>query len=282
MNERIAGKERRQSEEALFLCDLLDNLSNVAEAIKNHPNALKELSLSNIAIDALDPPASLPIPEFEHGEPAELSVSAVATSDHVAIESLSILPCDSAPIEMTNDNGLARIDNGVDVTHTDLSMLNDGLLALVPPTIRPVATTAQLLEYAKQRAPESHEVTTFSYEDDDGEVATTIQLTEIETNDNSVRSIDISVMRPHPSGKYIGTHLVLTESLLRRINNEIAHNDVERAINVEAIGDTIFDELALYDPFVTPDGTKVTIPVEPATRHHLDDIKTALSYVLAA
>ena len=283
MNERTAGKEKRQKDEAAFLCEILDDLVNLSDVIKTHPNTVKEMSAGDIAIDELIPPPSLPLPKHEYGQPAELSFSAISNNNSTAIETLSIVLNESSPIEIVNDGGLARIYDGNIVTHDELTALHDGLLTILPPAYRadPVSLEA-VVEYARRRAPQIQEVSTFKWEDDELETQVTIQLTEIETTTDTMRSLDISILRPHASSKRVGTRLILSEPLLRRVNNQLASDAVERSLAIEAINDDGINTLLLHDIFLKADDIKVTVPINLATRHHMADILDALATLTAA
>jgi hypothetical protein len=266
----------RHEEEGVFLCEILDDISSLSERLRQHPDTLYELSYKGIAIDAFDPPMELGVSSHLIGQPAELSVGAINSYSHTAIDAISITPNDGADIEINSEHGLSHVRSGATSHYGDLSTLRSTLTNILPLEYQLLdPTDHQLLEYAKAKAPETQEVATLILDDDTTEITSTIRLTELETASDSIVSLDISLLRPHPSGKRVGTRLILTESLIRRADSNLASSDIERTVDVMAIGDDGFDELLLTSP-LTQEDAATKFQINPATPYHMADVLDAL------
>lgn len=266
----------RHEEEGVFLCEILDDISSVSERLRQHPDTLYELSYEGIVIDAFDPPMELGVSNHLIGQPAELSVRAVDSYGFTALDAISITPNDGADIEINSEHGLSHISSGATSHYGDLSTLRRTLTNTLPLEYQLLdPTDHQLLEYAKAKAPQTQEVATLILDDDTAEITSTIRLTELETATDSIMSLDVSLLRPHPSGKRVGTRLILTESLVRRADSNIASNEIERTIAVMAIADDGFDELLLSGP-LTQENAVAKFEINPATPYHMADVLDAL------
>lgn len=196
---------------------------------------------------------------------------------------LKIVPSDRLPLLLENDHDLVTIQQAEMSAMIPSCVYRETLEAVFKNHADDLLVSSlsnnQLLDAVLLLSPRAQRHYEFKDENTDGNV--NIQFTEIETADNTIHSLSVEMLRPHPSGLMVGTHLLVRESLLDRQSMEpdvINHEKTIRALTAVPTNET---ELTVEALISEVSGTR-QIDLASLTPYHMADILDALDTLKTA
>ncbi len=262
MNQAYSGNPDRNVEFRQFTLELIDDRQAFERKVKQHATEAT-ISLSGYGRDNLQLPTFVGLPVKPEGIPGIINFEIKKTDGTFAIDSVHIFPEDYAPLVLRDDHGIILRESLVDTTPLPHTALNEVLFSLFPPEIRHELTVDKAVEVIKQLSPESSSLYTFSI--DGADFMSHINLSETETIDDSIFSLEVTKTIIHPSGQLIGTRMNLTESIQRQIANaDITQNVL--MLDVQANSSPI-------SPYTFEDiSNEKAIPIPIPKKSHIEDI----------
>jgi hypothetical protein len=167
-----------------------------------------------------------------------------------------------------NDHGIILHRNSEVEEILPNNTMDEILFSFFPQSTKEDLSVQNALEVIAQLSPESYLI--YEFHDDRSDFLSTVKISNSETVDDSIFSMEISKTVMHPSGKLIGTRLNLTESIKRSMRGkDVTENTVE--IDISDNHSPIVHDLSMS----TIEGNKV-VPVPVPTRRHLEDVLEVL------
>jgi len=262
--ERLPENERdvRFSQ---FTLDLIDGRNSLESEIKKKATE-KSFSLSGYTRDNLHLPGFLDIPQSTDGISCVMGFEVQSIDGKTELSKIIIDPADSAPIVIKDDHGIVIQQSGDSTSPLPSSALNETLYSLFPQSVRYKLTVDKAVEVITQLSPESS--TVYEFEDESRDFHTKIIISNTETVDDSIFSLEVTKTITHPSGLLLGTRMNLADSIQRQISKvDITQNSL--SIDVNKNHSPVID---FFDTLI--DGK--VIPVALPTRRHIDDIMSAI------
>ena len=248
-----------------FTLDLIDGRNSLESEIKAKATA-KSFSLSGYTRDNLHLPGFIDIPQSTNGISCVMGFEFQSTNGTTELSKIIIDPADSAPIVIKDDHGIIIQQSGDFTSPLPSSALNETLFSLFPQSVRYKLTVDKAIEVIAQLSPESS--TVYEFSDDSVDFLTKIIISNTETVDDSIFSLEVTKTVTHPSGLLLGTRMNLADSIQRQIAKvDITQNSL--AIDVHKNSSSVID---FFDTLA--DGR--VIPVAHPTRRHIDDIMSAI------
>jgi len=261
-------QDLRNNEFKLFSLHLIDGRHELETVVKNHATGAS-INLSGYSRDDLKLPQYLGLPRSSDGVSGVLDFEVKSVKGKQKIAKIFISPEDSAPFTIKDDYGIIVQESGDSVSPLPSTALEDTLFSLFPENVRYKLTVDNAIEVISQLSPQSS--TTFEFENDSADFLSKITLSNTETVDDSIFSLELKKTYIHPSGLLVGTRMNLSESIQRQMSGvDVTKNTVAIDINQNS---SPFRSLSFEDMF----SDNRIVPVAEPTKRHIDDATDVIS-----
>lgn len=215
----------REDDTVLFELDILESFDEIIDELKQSPQTMVYHEAKGLTVDAPDVPASLQQFLGTSLESLEVNIEFDPSAERYET---AITPPDSLPIMLRSTQGIEEIehDNQLYVANSS-NLMYDAMLLVIPKPYRSLQPSFErLAEYVVENSPSSHQHYVFLKEEKNG-VRYGVVAQCMETEDDSLRELQIIHTTAHPSGRDVGTRMRLTESVKR--------SDVTSSLHIEVI-----------------------------------------------
>ena len=268
-------KVERQNEFHEFIIDLLNDRHEIDRQLAIAATH-KTATFSSVNPETYQPTASLTGFLNAISTSAEINLAISARGRDITIEKMTINQNDGAPVYFLNQGPFVRIDtSGKDSLIGDVSLLDDALLSIIPVEYRTLGPhRAQLIEYVNSITPIKTLESEFVHDNKD--FRSIIRMTQSESIDDSVHTLEIQKLANHPSGIRVGTRMVLVESIQRAISNGTT-DKVTHSLALELVRTQTDDGLLTVESIIQTADMNQVIALDTGTREHMGNLLEALN-----
>lgn len=268
-------KVERQNEFNEFIIDLLNDRHEIDRQLAIAATH-KTAAFSAVNPETYQPTASLTgfLNTISNG--AEIDVAISAHGHDITIEKIVVNQNDGAPVHLINQGPFIRIDTyGKDSLIGDVSLLDDALLSIIPAEYRALGPhRAQLIEYVNSITPIKTLESEFTHDNKDFQ--SIIRMTQSESIDDSVHTLEIQKLANHPSGIRVGTRMVLVESIQRAISNGTT-DKITHSFALDLVRTQTDDGLLTVESIIQTADMNQVIALDTGTREHMGNLLEVLS-----
>lgn len=266
----LLSQEKRSDEFKQFSLGIIDGRHELERKIKEKATSLSVV-LNGYGRDDLRLPSFLNLPSNPNGNSGKIGFEVQTVEGESRLTKITVNLDDGAPLIIHDEEGLVIQESGDMVQILHATALNETLFSLFPENVRSDLTVNNAIDVITQLSPESS--VTYEFEDASAHFLTKISISNTETVDDSIFSLEVTKTFIHPSGHLLGTRMNLSESIQRQISGA-DHTKNVVAIDVRPNSSPVTEPV--FDlSFDTLSDNKI-IPVFLPTRRHIDDIMDAV------
>ena len=256
----------RNAEFNKFAYDIIDGRQELERELKEKATGLS-IILAGYNRDNLQLPTYLDLPHKNGGIPGTMNFEASTVDGETRLKRITIAPDDAAPLTVLDDHGIMIQESGDNTSQLPSSALNETLYSLFPENVRYKLTVEKALEVIGQLSPESS--TIHEFKDESADFLSEICISNTETVNDSIFSLEIVKTIIHPSGLLLGTRMNLSESIQRQIAGvDVTRNSLYLDVHNNSSPIVEMSFMEMFEGRI--------VPVTHPTKRHIDDVMDAM------